>query len=50
VRAGPCTQRGPSLVDPPGPAAVLALAPPGLVLARGLVSAPLGLVPVVQPG
>ena len=50
VRAGLCTQRGPSRVEPPGPVDVLVLAPLGLVLARVPVLAPLGLVPVVQLG
>ena len=50
VRAGPCTQRGPSRVDHPGPVDGLALAPLGLALALGLASVPLGLVLLVQPG
>jgi hypothetical protein len=50
VRAGPCTQHGPSRVDHPGPVDGLALAPLGLALARALASALLGQVPVVQPG
>ena len=50
VRAGPCTQHGPSPADPPGPVDVLALEHRVLVLARVLALAPLGLVPVVQPG
>jgi hypothetical protein len=50
VPVGPCTQRGPSRVDPPGPVDVLALEHLVLALARVLVLAPLGLVPVVPPG
>jgi hypothetical protein len=50
VRAGPCTQRGPSRVDPPGPVDGLASVPLGLASALGLASVPLGQDPVVPPG
>ena len=48
VRAGPCTQRGPSPVELPAPADALVLAPRALVLAPGPALARLALVSVAQ--